>query len=73
MTIRGFLRGLRIYVRDWRLPPHIVFGLMFGVFGLACGARFYQSFIVGVLLSGCWEYAVGKGWIRSGGAASSPE
>lgn len=23
MTIRGILRGLRIYMRGWRPPPHI--------------------------------------------------
>jgi hypothetical protein len=73
MTIRGFLRGLRIYVRGWRPPPHIVFGLMFGVVGVAYGGRFTQGFILGVLLSGCWEYAMRKGWIRREDSTSSPK
>lgn len=66
MTVGGFLRGLRIYFRGWRPPPHVIFGLIFGLFGLTCGARFNQSFIAGVLLSGPWEFAVRKGWIRAG-------
>jgi hypothetical protein len=73
MTIRGFLRGLRIYVRGWRPPPHVIFGLMFGAFGAACGARFTQGFVAGVILSGGWEYAMRKGWIRTENPVSSPE
>jgi hypothetical protein len=73
MTLSGFFRGLRIYVRGWRPPPHIVFGLMFGVVGVAYGGRFVSGFILGVLLSGCWEFAVRNGWIRREDSTSSPK
>ena len=66
MTLSGSIRGLRIYTRDWRPPVRIIFGLMFGVFGMACGARFIQCSIVGMLMGDLWEYAVRKGWIRAG-------
>lgn len=66
MTISGFLRGLRIYLREWRPPPHFIFGLMFGAVGVAYGGRFFPGFVLGVILSGGWEFAVRKGWIRAG-------
>jgi hypothetical protein len=66
MNIRGFLRGLRNYLRGWRPPPHVIFGLMFGAVGVVYGGRFGPGFVLGVLLSGCWEYAMRKGWIRAG-------
>ena len=73
MNRRGFLRGLRIYLRDWRPPTRLIFGLMFGLFGMACGARFMQCSIVGMLLGDAWELVMRKGWIRAENPASSPE
>ena len=73
MTIRGFMRGLLIYLRGWRPPPHIIFGLMFGTVGVAYSGRFGQGFVLGVLLSGGWEYAISKGWIRRENLDSSPK
>jgi hypothetical protein len=73
MTLRGILRGLRIYLRGWRPPPHIIFGLMFGAVSVAYGGRFPQGFVLGVLLSGGWEYAIRKGWIRRENPTSSPQ
>ena len=64
VTISGILRGLRIYLRGWRPPPHIIFGLMFGAVGVAYGGGFGQGFVLGVILSGGWEFAISKGWIR---------
>lgn len=71
MTLRGILRGLRIYLRGWRPPPHIIFGLMFGTVDVVYGGRFGQGFVLGVLLSGGWEYAMSKGWIRRENPTSS--
>lgn len=73
MTVRGLLHGLRIYLRGWRPPPRIIFGLMFGLFGMACGARFVQCSIVGMVLGDIWELAMRKGWIRVENPASAPD
>jgi hypothetical protein len=72
MTLRGVMRGLRIYIRGWRTPPHVVFGLMFGAGAAAYGGRFAGGFVLGVLLSPCWEVAVRKGWIRASHETDRP-
>ncbi len=65
MTLRGFLRGLRIYLRGFQLPLHVAFGLMFGAVAAAFGGRFISGFMLGVIFSPCWGYAMRKGWIRA--------
>jgi hypothetical protein len=72
MTLRGVMRGLRIYIRGWRPPLHVVFGLMFGAVAAAYGGRFLGGFVLGVLLSPCWEVAIRKGWIRPSHEADRP-
>jgi len=64
MTIGGFLRGLRIYLRGWRPPQHVVLALIFGV-ALAPYDRVSEGIMLGLLTSGFLDVAIRRGWIRA--------